>query len=252
MTPAEYIKIANAAIAEATRSVLKKKLAGLALVVALVTAIAAASAYVKEKYLPQVVTPPAPTQSQPTDQQSQPSEATAVVLPRIQTSVTKNEEEWMGKYCREQAALLPPAPFKYESKDTYERAKWIPIPPRYVASRMPKDAKGNKPDSMSCGMVYKYDEKEAFASVGVLYEFDINASNEFYRRADQIHTSTMDATWKKISPLSNEEADRPFFIDESFPLLFMRENPALGTVEYADMSFAVDYYVKFTVYEKPR
>lgn len=171
--------------------------------------------------------------------------------PGIKTSVTKDDPEWMWKYCREQSAALPPAPFKYETKDTYERVKWIPIPPSYVASRMPKDVKGNKPDSMSCGMVYKYDEKEAFTSVGVAYKFDINVFNEFYQRADNIHTSIMDATWKKISPLSKEEADRLHYDYEGYPLLFTRENPALGTVEYADMSFAVDYYVIFTVFEKP-
>lgn len=173
-------------------------------------------------------------------------------LPAIKTSVTKDDPEWMWKYCREQAALLPPAPFKYEKKETWEKEKWIPIPPRYVASRMPKDAKGNKPDSMSCGIVYKYDEKEAFASLGVAYKFDINAFNEFYQHADNVHTDVMDAAWKKISPLNREETGRSYYSYEGYPLLFMRENSALGTMEYADMSFAVDYYVIFTVYEKPK
>lgn len=178
--------------------------------------------------------------------------AQVVAPPGIKTSVTKDDSEWMSKYCREQSAALPPAPFRYIKKDTYEKAKGVPIPPTYVGSRMPKDAKGNKPDSLTCGMVYTYDEKEAFSSVGVAYKFDINAFNDFYQRADQIHTSIMDATWKKISPLDKEEAGRPFYSYEGYPLLFTRENPALGTVDYATMSFAVDYYVQFTVYEKPK
>src|SRR3989338_5875422 len=130
--------------------------------------------------------------------------------------------------------------------------KDVPIPPRYVANRMPKDAKGNKSDSLTCGMVYKYDEKEAFASVGVAYKFNIDAFNEFYQRADNIHTNIMDATWKKISPLSTEETGRSFYSYEGYPLLFTRENQALSTVDHAVMTFAVDYYVQFTVFEKPK
>ena len=178
--------------------------------------------------------------------------AQVVAPPGIKTSVTKDDPEWMSKYCHEQSAALPPAPFKYIKKDTYEKAKGVPIPPRYVANRMPKDAKGNKSDSLTCGMVYKYDEKEAFASVGVAYKFNIDAFNEFYQRADNIHTNIMDATWKKISPLSTEEAGRSFYSYEGYPLLFTRENQALSTVDHAVMTFAVDYYVQFTVFEKPK
>ena len=178
--------------------------------------------------------------------------AQVVAPPSIKTSITKDDPEWMSKYCREQSAALPPAPFTYIKKDTYEKAKGVPIPPLYVGSRMPKNEKGYRVDSLTCGMVYKYDDKEAFSSVGVAYKFDINTFNEFEQRADNIHTSIMDATWKKISPLGKEEAGRPFYSYDGYPLLFTRENPELGTVEYADMNFAIDYYVLFTVFEKPK
>src|SRR3989344_67723 len=101
-------------------------------------------------------------------------------------------------------------------------------------------------------MVYKYDEKEAFASVGVAYKFDINTFNEFEQRADNIHTNIMDATWKKISPLSTEETGRSFYSYEGYPPLFTPANQALSTVDHAVMTFAVDYYVQFTVFEKPK
>src|SRR3989338_8821859 len=180
------------------------------------------------------------------------SKSQVVAPPGIETSVTKDDPEWMSKYCREQSAAFPPAPFKYEKKETYEKAKGDPAPPTEIGRRMPKDAKGNEPDSLTCGFVYKYDDEEAFASVGIAYKFDINAFNEFYERADNLHTHAMNATWKKISLLSNKEAGRPFNSYEGYPLLFMRENPVLGTIEYASMHFAVDYYVLFTIFEKPK
>ena len=176
------------------------------------------------------------------------SETQNLVPLGIKTSVTKDDPEWMRKYCFEQVALLPAAPFTYEKK--IEEGIGVSIPPLYVSSRMPKDERGYRVDSLTCRFIYPYEDKGAYASMGVEYKFDITARNEFEKRVDEIYTGIMDPSWTKISPLTNDEGGRPFYSYEGFPLLFKRENPALGTIEYADMDFAIDYWVKFTVYEK--
>jgi hypothetical protein len=165
----------------------------------------------------------------------------------IKTSVTKDDPDWLGKYCSEQAAKLPPPPFKYKKRT--EEGKWLIITSLGVGKRLPKDENGYEVDSLTCRVIYSYDPKEAWPSMGVNYVIDIKSSNEFEKKVDEIYTLSMDPTWEKISSLGQEETGRPFYSYQGFPLLFKRENPKLGTVEYAEMAFAIDYWVKFTVYE---
>jgi len=243
----DVIKKGMKAIAKA---IAKHGIFSLAVPVAIVALFTAVALY-RQQYEPLVVPDEPPTQ-QSASAPSSPPPPPPPPPPRITTAITKDQDEWMSKYCKEQAATLPLAPFKYQNRKNYEQNKGVPIPPLYVGKRMPNKANGYPVDSLTCGFSYKYDDKEAFASVGVIYKFDIDRFNDFYERSDSIYTNNMDATWKKVSPLSNEEAYRSPSTYKGYPLLFMRENLELGTVEYASINFAVDYYVHFTVYEKPK
>ena len=178
------------------------------------------------------------------------SETRELIPSGIQTSITKDDPKWMRKYCDEQAALLPPPPFTYNEKEV--EGLWVSIPSNYVYRKKPKDERGFKIDSVTCRIIYDYDDKVAYPSMGVGYKFDITAVNEFQKRVDEIQTGLMDPSWTKISPLNASETGNPFYGYQGFPLVFTRENPKLGTIEYAEMLFAIDYWIEFTVYEKPQ
>lgn len=167
--------------------------------------------------------------------------------PAIETSITKDDPQWMRKYCDEQLAKLPAPPFKFNKKTV--EGIWLTLPSLEVGSRMPKNEKGYRVDSVTCRLIYGYNQKEAFPSMDVEYKFDIKAINEFQKRVDEIYSLSMDPTWEKIV-LDKGEGGSPFYAYQGFPLVFKRENPKLGTVEYARMSFAIDFWVSFTVYEK--
>lgn len=173
--------------------------------------------------------------------------APAGAKPEIETSVTKDDPQWMFKYCSEQAGKLPIPPFKYQKSEKKD-AVVFSIPSVEVNKRLPQRVDGYKVDSLTCRIIYDFDDKEAFTSMGVEYRFDIKAFNEFKKRVDEMHTLSMDQTWEKIFSV-DQKTSNPSYAYQGFPMLFMRENPKLGTVEYAEMDFAIDYWVKFTVYE---
>ena len=65
------------------------------------------------------------------------------------------------------------------------------------------------------------------------------------------YTEATNKSWKKISPVSDEEGGRPPYTYDGMPLVFTRENGDLGTIEYATVEFgAGQLYVHFIVYEK--
>jgi len=199
----------------------------------------------KQQYEPLVVP------AEPLAQQSAPAPSSppSPPPPRITTAITKDQDEWMWHYCREQATKLPEPPFTYKKR--VEEGKWIPIPPTYVGKRMPKNERGYSLDSITCRYIYSFDDEEAYPSVGVPYKFDANVRHDFAKRVNKLYIDSMDSTWEQIVLGDKERAGHPD-AGAGFPLLFMRENPELGTVEYADMGFAIEYWVKFTVYEKPK
>lgn len=165
--------------------------------------------------------------------------------PAISTSTLKNDPDWLKKYCQEQAVFLPQAPFEYKEAKKHENPG--SIPPTYISSLLPENKKFN---SWTCSVSYPFDNEKAYASMGVEYKFDIKYSNEFDKRVADAHEGKMNSAWAKISPLSNEESGRPNYSGNSFPLIFIRENKELGTLEYATMDFGIDYFVRITVYEK--
>lgn len=173
------------------------------------------------------------------------SETTTQKTPTPAAQVDKTDPKWLEKYCREEMAKLPEAPFKFENKiDIY-----LTMADTYIISRIPEGKKYTGEET--CQIDYKFKDEIAYPSVGVEYEFDINNANMFREKVDQMISAKMASSWKKISPLSAEEAGRPFYLYEGIPLVFTRENPTTGTVDFAYFDFgALVLYASFTTYEK--
>ncbi|HEY5601045.1 MAG TPA: hypothetical protein VIK81_03055 [Patescibacteria group bacterium] len=159
-------------------------------------------------------------------------------------AVDKTDTKWLEKYCREEMAKLPEAPFTYKSKvDVY-----LTMADVFIKNRIPEEKRYKEE---TCQIDYKYEDNFAYPSVGVEYKFDINHANQFHENVDNLITSRIDSSWKKFSPVSKEEGGRPFYVYEGFPLAFTRENPSTGTVDYAYYDFgALTLYASFSTYEK--
>lgn len=164
--------------------------------------------------------------------------------PNIQTQITKDNPDWIDEYCKEQVNLLPEPPFTVTEKG---KVVIYGLGPTYLSGRVPED---KWPKAKTCRIAYSFDETEAYASMGVENKIDIQYKNEFSKQVDIAHTDKINSTWKKISPINSKEGGRPSYSYEGIPLVFTRENTALGTVEFATMEFGVDYFVRITVYEK--
>ena len=145
--------------------------------------------------------------------------------------VDKTDKDWMYKYCAEQIVKLPEVPFKYKSKVGPTRNG----PMVWISQMFPK---GTRYDHQSgCEMDYKFDEEQAYASLDVKRTTDIKSVNAFEKRVDELITQKMDSSWKKISPLGQEQSGNPGYSYHGFPMVFKRENSELGTVEYIDIFF---------------
>ena len=162
-----------------------------------------------------------------------------------QKSVDKKDEDWMYKYCAGEIVKLPEAPFKYKSKVGPTRNG----PMVWISQMFPK---GTRYDHQSgCEMDYKFDEKQAYASLGVKLTTDIKSVNAFEKRVDELITQKMDSSWKKISPLGQQQSGNPGYSYQGFPMVFKKENSGLGTVEYIDIFFGGnEIYIKIEFYEK--
>lgn len=173
------------------------------------------------------------------------TETTTQQTPTPLAQVDKSDPKWLEKYCREEMAKLPEAPFKLESKkDTY-----LTMADTYILKRIPEEKRYSGEET--CQIDYNFKDEIAYPSVGVEYKFDIKNANMFREKVDQMITTKMASSWKKISPLSAEEAGRPFYLYEGIPVVFTRENPTTGTVDYAYFDFgALVLYASFTTYEK--
>ncbi|MCL4365887.1 hypothetical protein M1437_01540 [Patescibacteria group bacterium] len=159
--------------------------------------------------------------------------------------VDKKDKDWMYKYCQQEVVKLPEVPFKYKSKEGPTRSGAMV----WISEMFPKEIRYDR--KSGCEMAYKYDEKEAYASLGVQYRFHIDSVNEFEKRVDELLTSKIDSSWKKISPLTKEKSGNPGYSYQGFPMVFKRENVELGTVEYIDIFFgASTLYIKIEFYVK--
>lgn len=161
------------------------------------------------------------------------------------SQVDKKDKDWMYKYCQQEIVKFPEAPFKYKSKVGPTRNG----PMVWVSEMFPKEIRYDR--KSGCEMEYKYDPDEAYASLGVKNGASIEYVNEFQKRVDELLTSKIDSSWKKISPLNKEQSGNPFYSYQGFPMIFKRENANLGTVEYIDIFFgANNLYIKIEFYVK--
>lgn len=167
---------------------------------------------------------------------------------QITTGVDKTDPKWMRSYCSNELKKLPTPPFKYTGLNgdihfgitDVSLKKFIPQE-KFL-------------DSVTCGYWYKYNPKDAYASVGVEYIFDIKYSNAFKENVDRLYTESIQKTsktWKKSQSLSDNEGGRPFYGYKGFPLIFSREISKIGTEEFININWgANELFVQFTVYEK--
>ena len=159
--------------------------------------------------------------------------------------VDKKDKDWMNKYCAEEVVKLPEAPFEFKSKEGPIRSGAMV----WISKMFPKDTRFDH--QSGCRMDYKFDESKAYASLGVEHKNDIKYVIEFEKRVDEMITSKIDSSWRKISPLAKEQSGNPAYTYQGFPMVFTRENPDLGIVEYINIFFgAGTLYIKIEFYAK--
>ncbi|MBI2595102.1 hypothetical protein HYW46_00005 [Candidatus Daviesbacteria bacterium] len=159
--------------------------------------------------------------------------------------VDKKDKDWMYKYCQEEVLKLPEAPFKYKSKEGPTRSGAMV----WISKMFPEGTRFDH--QVGCSIGYKYNEAEAYASVGVEHKFDIKYANEFSKSVDELLTAKIDSSWEKISPLDKKVSSEPGYSYGGFPMVFKRENKELGTVEYIDIFFGASIlYIKVELYTK--
>ena len=165
--------------------------------------------------------------------------------------IDKSDPEWLDKYCKLEIKNLPKAPFANEGLEKDMNGEGVQeygVPDISLKKFIPED-KWYKTEG--CGLWYKYSGEEAYPSVGVDYAFRIDVANTFEENVDTLVTEAIDESWKKISPISDEDAGRPFTMYDGFPLIFMRENKKLNTIEYALAEFGGGtFFMNFYVHEK--
>ena len=165
--------------------------------------------------------------------------------------VDKSDPEWLDKYCKLEIENLPKAPFANKGLErdiNGEDVQEYGVPDTSLKKFIPED-RWYKTEG--CGLWYKYSDEEAYPSVGVDYAFRIDVANTFQENVDTLITEAMDEGWKKVSPISDEDAGRPFTMYDGFPLIFVRENKKLNTIEYMTAEFGGGTFsTNLYVYEK--
>lgn len=183
------------------------------------------------------------------------------LLPWSGIRVNKSDPQWLIKYCKQMVAILPPPPFTYLEKDTAKQMTG----PIHTEAVIPE---GELKRSETCGIGYSFEERRAYADMGVKYIFDINYRNDFEEAVDEAYTITMlnptkktlfgltipdkKSAWTNERTLTNQEGGRPHFAYEGLPMIFKRENKKLGLTEYVEAYFGVDYFINLTVVETPK
>ena len=165
-------------------------------------------------------------------------------LQKLVTGIDKTDSDWKMVYCSRELAKLPGPPFTNKGKSNVTRTS----PTLYTRKMMPEKLKYS--DISTCSYSYKYENKTAWPSVGVEYRNHIDNANQFSDTSSALFVSSVDSSWKKLPRISRKDSGTPGYATDSYPLVFTRENRALGTVEYLDVFPAVDFYVKLSVYEK--
>ncbi len=157
--------------------------------------------------------------------------------------VDKTNPDWKMIYCNEELAKLPGAPFTIKERVGPTRTG----PSLYIRSKFPESAKFS--EFATCSFSYRFDEKAAYASMGVTYEFDIKNANEFSDSVAEAFASSVNSSWKRLPRVPRKDSGTPFYVTDSLPLVFTRQNQDIGTTEYLDVFFGVEFYVKLTVHE---
>ncbi len=148
--------------------------------------------------------------------------------------VKKGDMAALEKYCKEEALKLPEAPFTYKSKEGPTRSG----PMSWIDQFIPKDKKQS--EKISCTMSYRFAGKIAYGQMGTEYP---GQGREFDRKVRVSLESKLDSSWEKVSG--------PGISNDGFNMVYKRENPQMGTVDYLDaFDGGLVIYVKFNTYYK--
>lgn len=159
-----------------------------------------------------------------------PTAPTSTLAPQVK----KGDLEALEKYCMEEALKLPEAPFTYKSKTGPLRSGPMP----WVDQFIPKDKKQS--EKISCTMTYFFDGRIAYGQMGAEYP---NQGQQFDKRVRASLESKLDSSWEKVSG--------PSISNDSFNMVYKRENTQMGTVDFVDaFDGGLVIYVKFNTYYK--
>lgn len=175
--------------------------------------------------------PPASQQSPVPVVTEAPSTPASTPVPQ---QVKKGDLSALEKYCKEEALKLPEAPFTYKSKTGPLRSG----PMSWIDQFIPKDKKQS--EKISCTMTYMFDGRAAYGEMGAEYP---GQGQQFDRRVRASLESKLDSSWEKVSG--------PSISNDSFNMVYKRENPQMGTVDFVDaFDGGLVIYVKFNTYYK--
>lgn len=140
----------------------------------------------------------------------------------------------MEKYCKEEALKLPQVPFTYKSKSGPSTSGPLP----WINQFIPKDKKEG--EKKSCTIIYWFDGRIAYGQMGAEYP---GQGQEFDRRVRASLESKIDSSWEKVSG--------PSISNNAFTMVYKRENPQMGTVDFIDaFDGGLVIYIKFNTYYK--
>lgn len=140
----------------------------------------------------------------------------------------------LEKYCKEEALKLPEVPFTYKSKTGPLRSGPMP----WVDQFIPKDKKPS--EKISYTVTYVFDGRTAYGQMGAEYPGQIIKFDKAVRAG---LVSKIDSSWEKVSG--------PSISNDGFNMVYKRENPQMGTVDYLDaFDGGLSIFIKFNTYYK--
>ena len=140
----------------------------------------------------------------------------------------------LEKYCMEEALKLPEVPFTYKSKEGPTRSGPMP----WVDQFIPKDKKQS--ERIGCTTAYRFDGRTAYGEMGAKYPGEAQV---FDRAVRSILAGKIDSSWEKASG--------PSISSDGFNMVYKRENPQMGTIDFIDaFDGGLVIYVKFNTYYK--
>lgn len=175
--------------------------------------------------------PNASLNPKPTAAQATPSPA---VTQNTAAQVVKKDLEALEKYCKEEALKLPQVPFTYESKS----GPTISGPMPWINQFISKDKKES--EKISCTMTYRFNGRTAYGEMGAEYP---GQGRKFDKAVRASLAGKLDSSWEKVTGTN--------ISDDSFTMVYKRENPGMGTVDYVDaFDGGLVIYIKFNTYYK--